>query len=251
MTTIRPRALTAPTLALAAALLAAPTLRAQMPAQPPVPPPPSIVTSATGELEVTPDMATIQFGVETRGATAAEAGSRNARIQTAVLDTLRRLGYAKEDVGTLGYSVSPEYQYPKEGGTPKVVGYTARNTIRARARKIDLVGPTIDAALAKGATNVAGLRFESSQADSLRRQALRVAVQNARADAMAIADAAGGALGDLVEITNESGAQPLMEQPMMMARVAQADASTPIAPGQQKIAVTVNARWRFVAGAKR
>ena len=215
-------------------------------------PVPMVVTQGRGEASVTPDRATILFAVESRGGTAAEAGSRNARLQNAVLDTLRKLGFTPQQLGTLGYSVTPELVYPKEGGVPKVAGYVARNTIRVQANRVDQVGPAIDASLAKGATNVAGLRFESSQFDAIRRQALTDAVRNARADAEAMATAAGGSLGELIDLTNNDfGPQPLMEMaPMAMAKVAQAE-PTPIVPGEQKVMVSVMARWKFQSGAAR
>lgn len=237
-------------LALAAlAIAAAPLeLRAQEPSPVYVQPStPQIVTSARGEIQATPDEATILFAVESRAATAAAAGARNARIQNAVLDTLRKMGIAANDIGTLGYSVQPEYRYPERGGEPTVVGYVARNTVRAKLRRIDQVGPTIDAALKAGANRVAGLNFESSKHDELRRQALQAAVRNARADAMAMATAAGGTLGDLIEIQSQMYDQPRPMVEMQMARAAAADASapTPIMPGEQTIGVMVTVRWRY------
>jgi uncharacterized protein YggE len=237
-------------LVLAAVVLAALPLelRAQEPSpvyvQPSVP---QIVTSARGEIQATPDEATILFAVESRAATAAEAGARNARVQNAVLDTLRKMRIAANDIGTMGYSVQPEYRYPERGGEPTVVGYVARNTIRAKLRRIDQVGPTIDAALKAGANRVAGLNFESSKHDDLRRQALQAAVRNARADAVAMATAAGGTLGDLIEIQSQMYDQPRPMVEMQMARVAAADASapTPIMPGEQTIGVMVTVRWRY------
>ena len=209
-------------------------------------PVPQIVTSARGEVQATPDEATIMFAVESRANTAAEAGARNARIQNAVLDTLRKMRFPQTDIGTQGYSVQPEYRYPEKGGEPTISGYVARNTIRLRARRIDQVGPAIDAALKAGANRVAGLNFESSRREELRREALAVAVRNARADAQAMASAAGGSLGDLLELTSQMYDPPMPYADMAMMRSAEvANAPTPIAPGQQTVGVMVTARWRF------
>jgi uncharacterized protein YggE len=237
-------------LALAALALAVVPLelRAQEPSPVYVQPStPQIVTSARGEIQATPDEATILFAVETRAATAAEAGARNARVQNAVLDTLRKMRFPANDIGTLGYSVQPEYRYPERGGEPTIVGYVARNSVRLKVRRIDQVGPAIDAALKAGANRVAGLNFESSKYDELRRQALQAAVRNARADAVAMATAAGGTLGDLIEIQSQMFDQPRPMVEMQMARGAAADASapTPIMPGEQTVGVMVTVRWRY------
>ena len=235
-------------LAAAAGLVALPTV---LPAQEPSPvyvqpSIPQIVTSARGEVQATPDEATIMFAVETRAATAAEAGARNARTQNAVLDTLRKMRFPQNDISTLGYSVQPEYRYPERGGEPTVIGYVARNTIRLKVRRIDQTGPAIDAALKAGANRVAGLNFESSRRDELRREALQAAVRNARADAAAMASAAGGSLGDLIEVQSQMYDQPRPYMEMAMSRAADAAAApTPIMPGEQTVGVMVTVRWRY------
>jgi uncharacterized protein YggE len=227
----------------AAALLAAP-LAAQ---QPQTPPPPQIVTSGEGEAQVTPDRARIHVAVETRGPTAAAAAAENARIQTAVLTRLRTLGIPAERLLTIGYNVHPEYGRDREGtNQPRVIGYVARNTVRADVWQLDRVGPAIDAALAAGANSIGALDFYSSREDEVRRQALTAAVAAARADAEAMATAAGGRLGPLIELTSGGYFPP--PSPVMvrgMAEMAQA-ADTPIAPGEQTFRTHVSARWQFV-----
>lgn len=230
-------------LAMATLLLACPGLRLR--AQQPVtaPPIPQINTTGRGEVRAAPDRATIHFSVETRAATAAAAGAENARRQRAVLDTLRKLGVLDEQMGTLGYQLNPEMSYA-EGKAPRVVAYVARNTVRLDVRRLELLGRYIDAALAAGANQVSSLSFQNSRADELRREALAAAVVRAKADAEAMARAAGGSLGSLLELTAASETPP--PRPMeMMARAASQDAETPIVPGDLTVATTVTARWAF------
>ena len=231
-----------------AVLMAAQTLAAQPPATAqPQPVVPQISTSATGEARVQPDRATIFFAVETRAPTAARAGADNAQRQRAVLDTLRKLGLAEGQLSTTGYSVTPEMRH--DGKESRVIGYVARNMVQAEVRRIDQVGSLIDAALGAGANVVSSLRFYSSRADEARRLALADAVAKARADADAIARAAGGSLGELVEISTSGPARPFYGEEMVAAR-AMADTTTPIDPGEQTISVFVSARWRFVGGSR-
>ena len=205
-----------------------------------------VSTTATGEARVTPDRATVFVGVMTKGATASAAGGENARRQRAILDTLRALGISGDRVSTMNYNVAPDMQYSPNGQTPpRITGYTVSNTVRAEVQRLDDVGRVIDAALAKGANEISSLQFYSSKADSARRAALATAVGNARADAEALARAAGGSLGQLLELsTNEFPVRPLQE--MAMGRVAMAQAKTPIEAGQQTVVATVSARWAFV-----
>lgn len=205
-----------------------------------------ISVSASGEAHVSPDRATIFVGVQSRGVTAAAAGSDNARRQRAILDTLRALGISGDRVSTMNYNVSPEIQYsPNNSAPPKVVGYTVTNTVRAEIVKLDDVGKIIDAVLGKGANELSSLQFYSSKADSARRAALALAVANARADAEVLAKAAGGTLGALSEIS--TGEPPIRPIAMPMAKMA-ASVATPIEPGQQTIEATVSVRWVFIPG---
>jgi uncharacterized protein YggE len=234
----------------ATAAWGAPMLGAQQPpgvAQPPIP---QIVTSGQGESKIAPDRARIEISVQTRALTAAAAGAENARKQQAVLDALRKLGFASDQLSTVNYTLYPEMQYDKEGRTARVVGYTAMNTVRVEVRDLTLVGKAIDASLAAGANVISSLTFYASNTDEARRAALALAVSRARSDADAIAKAAGGSIGQLLEISTGEIRVPIPMNKMMMqaAGVRQADVATPIDPAEQTISAYVVARWAFAGG---
>jgi uncharacterized protein len=219
--------------------------------QAPAPPPARIVTTATDEVEVAPDRATVVFTVSTRARTAAAAGAENARIQTAVLDTLRRLGISGGQLRTQGLSIHPEYQYPREGGRPTVVGYQASNSVVAEVRDLERLGGLIDAGLAKGASMVGGVQFWASSTETATREALRRAVARARADAEAIAEAAGGRLGPVLEIVNAPegrGPLPMMAETTMAMRAVGGDAQveTPVERGTIRVRVSIEARFALL-----
>jgi uncharacterized protein len=204
-----------------------------------------IVTTGTGEARVTPDRATVFIGVQSRASTAAAAGADNARRQRAVLDTLRSMGYAGEQVTTENYNVTPEMQYNQTAGTSRVTGYAVSNTVRVELRRIDDVGRVVDGVLAKGANEITSLQFSFSKADSAHRAAMADAVVSARTDAETLARAAGGSLGQLLELST-TGA-PIRPMPFeVRSEMMKASVQTPILPGQQTISATVTARWAFV-----
>jgi uncharacterized protein YggE len=211
-------------------------------------PSPMIVTSGQGETKITPDRARLEVSVQTRAATAAEAGSQNAKKQQSVLDALRKIGFTSEQLSTVNYNLFPEMQYDKNGQSPKVVAYNATNTVRVDIRDIGMIGKAIDASLEAGANMISSLSFYSANTDSARRSALASAVARARSDADAIASAAGGSIGALVEITTNDFAPPIiynraaMSDAMTMGKVA----ATPIEPGEQTVSAVVNARWVFI-----
>jgi len=207
---------------------------------------PQIVVTGHAETKVTPDRATIQISVQTRAATATEAAAQNATKQQAVLAALRALGLSNDQLSTVNYQVYPEQRY-EQGKDPVVVGYNVTNTIVADIRRLDQVGKVIDAALSHSANLISSLQFYASNTQTSRRTAIAGAIETARGDAEAAARAAGGSLGPLLEI-NVTGFVPPQPRPLMMARVADAQAQTPINPGEETLAVDVLTRWRFLPG---
>src|SRR4051812_20224093 len=222
---------------------------AQSPQSIVVPSVPALVTSGQGEARIAPDRASLLVNVQTRGLTAAAAAAENAQRTRAVLDALGKLGLPREQLGTEGFSVNPELQYDKNGGSPKVTGYVVTNTVRAETHRVEQAGAMIDAALGAGANLINSLSFYASSIDVPRREAIGAAVASARADAEAMARAAGGTLGTLLEMSTQGPTtppRPMYDMAMMRGKVAQAE-PTPINPGLQTVSVYVTARWQFVA----
>ena len=209
---------------------------------------PTIVTSGQGETKITPDRARLEVSVQTRAATAADAGTQNARKQQSVLDALRKIGFTSEQLSTVNYNLYPEMQYDKNGQSPRVVAYNATNTVRIEIRDVGTIGKAIDAALEAGANMISSLSFYSSNSDAARRSALTTAVARARSDADAMAAAAGGTIGALIELSTNDFAPPVIfnRAQMMSDQSAKMASATPIEPGEQTVTAVVNARWMFV-----
>ena len=66
---------------------------------------------------------------------------------------------------TTGYGLDPQYAPIKSGepNQPRIVGYVARNQVRAETHAIEAVGKLIDAATTAGANRVDGLEFTLEQ----------------------------------------------------------------------------------------
>ncbi|MGH7638926.1 MAG: SIMPL domain-containing protein [Gemmatimonadaceae bacterium] len=228
------------------ALLGASAAGAQDISRPPVP---QIVTSATGEVRVAPDRATIMIGVQSRATTAAAAANQNSQKQQAVINAIKARGVPAEQIATSNFNVIPETRYDREGQqAPRTTSYLVINTVTVELRRIDQVGPVIDAALGAGANQINSLQFGVAKADSARRAALANAVAVARADAEAMARAAGGSLGQLIELTAMDQYVPGPPRPFD-ARIAmgQVAEKVPVEPGEETIRATVSARWQFIS----
>jgi uncharacterized protein len=167
---------------------------------------------------------------------------------------MRGLGLTEQQVTTSGYSLSPTYEYPKNS-QPKLTGFTARNTVRAEVRHLEDLGKVIDAAVSAGATDISSIQFLASSTVDARQTALADAVKNARAEADAIAHAAGGTLGRLIAVNSGGISQPGYREAyqgvMVTSSMSPAPPPTPIVPGELSVVAQVFTRWEFVAGPSR
>lgn len=198
-------------------------------------PPPQIATSGVGELKLPPARATVLLVVETAATDAATAAQDNARRVARVRRALEKEGMPGAAVQNAGYSVRDEARRP-EAKEPRFV---ARNAISVALGDVARVGAIIDAALEAGATHVEDIRFYVADEAEAKRKALAAAVQEARAQAEAIAQAAGGRLGAVIEISALDGEV----RPLAMARAAP---QTDVSRGDIVVTQRVMARWRFV-----
>jgi uncharacterized protein YggE len=201
---------------------------------------------ATGEavIRARPDQAQIELGVSTQAPTAQAAAAQNAAQLEAVLARLRKLLDRKAEIRTATYSLVPNYRYPREGGKPEITGYTATNIVLIESRDLEGLGSLIDAATQAGANTIHSLRFLLRDEDAVRLEALRQATQKARANAEAMAAAAGLKILRIVSIeqTPAPSFRPMRE--IAMARAAEVAApTTPIEAG----AIEVHASVTLVA----
>ena len=242
--TVRP--LTAAAFALA--VLAAPMLATQAAAQMSMPQPaPQIVVTGRGEVQVAPDRAQVQVGMETQARTAALASQENNQKQTAILTAIRALGIPASQIQTLNYSVMPIQRYDEKTQRVVIDGYRVSNIVQVETDKIEQAGPIIDAALTSGGNRVAGVDFVVKDRAKAEESALIKAVESAQRQAEVAAKAAGGQIAELLELNINEYERPQPRAVMAMARMEMADASapTPVSEGMATIAVSVTTRWRF------
>jgi uncharacterized protein YggE len=206
--------------------------------------PPQVETVGTGERRVAPDRASVMLVVESRAEGANAAAAANARAVQAVRDTLARTGLDSA-ITTAGYHVGVHYE-PIERAAPRRAGYVARTVLRVRPPRIDQVGRVIDVGLAKGATGVEGVFFESSKVEEARREAMTDAAAAARRDAESLASALGGSLGRLISVSTAGATDPRRLNVAMAYGEASMARATQITPNEIVVRAAVETRWQFI-----
>jgi uncharacterized protein YggE len=204
-----------------------------------------IEVAGEGSVSAAPDFARVTLGVASTGKTAGEAMVANAKAANALVSLIKAEGVAPADIQTSEMSISPMFSQPAHGQetAPTITGYSVTNNVAVTVREIPRLGALLDKAVTQGANSVYGVGFGHNDTSALLDKARPLAVEDARRKAEIFAGAAGAKIGKLMVLTEEAGRQP----PIAFSRAfaASAPAPTPIEAGEDKLTVTVTARFEL------
>ncbi|OFW04413.1 MAG: hypothetical protein A3I61_11380 [Acidobacteria bacterium RIFCSPLOWO2_02_FULL_68_18] len=192
-----------------------------------------VVTSGEGVVQAPPDRAFVAITAEWRAGSPRDAQRRNADAMSDVQAKLRAAGVPADAIRTVAYDLQQEWDFVNDRRVSR--GYVARNTIEVRIDAIERVGDLLEIAVASGAAAVGGVRFDVKDRGRLEREALRLAVADARAKAD-VAAAAAGRVVARVRRVEEHGV--ILAPPMTMAAAREALPASdgpPIAGGQLEV----------------
>lgn len=153
-----------------------------------------LTVTATGRAEARPDEARLSLGVQSQGASAAEAARANREKMDRVTATLTRLGVKGDDLQTRNLSLQ-RIDYGPERGR-----FRADNVVEVRIRDMNRVGEAVASATDAGANLLGGPNLRVSDPEAATRSAYAEAYRAARARADAYAGAAGLAITRVVAI---------------------------------------------------
>lgn len=198
-----------------------------------------IVTTGEAEVKMAPDRAWVAINAESRAKDPKEAQRLNAAAMSAVMGKLKGMNLGADAIRTTSYDLHPEFDYVDRKQVLR--GYVARNSIEVRLDDIVRVGDVLGAAVQSGATSVGGLRFGLRDREAAEREALTLAVRDARGRAEAAASGAGVRIVRVQRVEEQRTGGPQPPQPMMrqMAMESAAAAPPPITPGTIEIRSTV------------
>ncbi len=195
-----------------------------------------IIVSGEGRVSAEPDMAVLTLGVTREAQSAKEAMDQTSAAVSDVLKTLADAGIEGRDMQTASLSLSPRWDHSDREKPPSVVGYVASNTLSIRVRDLDGLGAVLDDVIGSGANQMNGLSFTMSNPRPIEDEARVKAVQDAKAKALLLAEAAGVTLGPVLTLSEGSSGGPA---PIQMRREAMMASDVPIAAGEVDIRINV------------
>lgn len=200
--------------------------------------PRTISVTGKGEVPLTPDIARITIGVRTQGVDVAEAVASNNTQAQEVVEALQEMGAAERDIQTSNFSIYPQQQYDERGQVIDTT-FVVENTVYVTVRELESLGDLLDVAVGRGANSIYGIQFDVEEKGGAVSEARQVAVEDARAQAQELAEAAGVQLGDIQSISAISSYPgPIFDG--RGAAAEQAASTVPISPGQLIITAEVS-----------
>lgn len=156
----------------------------------------AITVTARSRVTVVPDVARITVSVVTEGKDPAAAQKANGKPTKAVIEALKALGVASEDIQTAYADLSPFW-----GDDGEVSHYEMRTTLTVDGLPIEDVSRAMEACVDAGASEVSGIEYYASTYDQAYEEALAAAVEASKPKAEVIARASGVSLGRVVSVS--------------------------------------------------
>ena len=204
-----------------------------------------ITVQGHGKVFAVPDQARLWVEVNAEGPKQETVTAQVRQKIEAVLKAIRAQGISDKDIQTESYQLSPQFRW--DGGRQQRIGYQVSNRVAVVLHDLKKVGSLISATEDAGANSVNGPQYEFENPQNLERKSLQLAMEDAKAKAAVLAQAAGASLGELLE-TEESGVEFPTPRPMMMmakaaARAAAVSPPEPISEGEETVSATISASF--------
>ena len=198
-----------------------------------------------GKVTAKPDVAVLTVGVETQGETSKQVQADNSAQSQKVIETLKALGIAEDDIKTQWYNISPNYDYQSDEGR-KLLGYLSSNSLNVTIRDLTKVSEILDKVTESGATNVGNVQYTLEDREPAYDEARLLAAHNARGKAEKLAKVFGFDVGILVQVEefiNDYG-MPMAERAMGVGGGGQEI----IRPGDVEIQLSLNTVFEIKPG---
>lgn len=173
----------------------------------------TISVSAEGKVQAVPDLAIVNLGVLTQGSDPSSVQEQNSGKVNKIIDYIKQQGISKDDISTSQFNIFPQYDY--SNGKNNIIGYQLNQTITVKVRGVEksteVLSKILKGSLQQGANEVNGVSLGFDDADNLRQEARKLAIDKAKLKAQDLAQAAGLKLGKVVSISeSENYGGPIM-----------------------------------------
>ena len=161
--------------------------------------------SGTGSVELIPDRALIPMGINARGDDIPKLQRETDTRVAELLSVFRALGLPDADLQATDLRIAPRYRYDKSLQQSVPDGFEVSRDLRITLRDLSLLGRVMTAATGAGVNNISPPQLSSSIHEEKYREALTLAVSQARERARVLTGAAAVNLGPVITMAVQGG----------------------------------------------
>jgi uncharacterized protein YggE len=199
-------------------------------------PPNTIDVTGEGIVRVVPDEVTINIRVENTGENTKTLKEQNDATISEVLKFLKKMDIADKDVRTEYMNLNKNYDH-----NSKTYTFAANQSLSVKLRDLKKYEAVMKGLIDTGINRIDGVSFSSSKEESLKSEARKKAVENAKMKAQEYVSVLNQTVGKAVSISefnNSGGPQPMYKMAMMDS--SSGGGGQTIALGEMEIKTTVN-----------
>jgi uncharacterized protein YggE len=163
----------------------------------------TITVTGIGSVTAKPDYATVTMMLTSQNNTAQTVFAQNDEGISRMMKSLGDAGVAPEDIEQRTFALNPTYDYSGGGGAPpRLVGYHMMATYQVKVRNLKSLPVVLDAGSLAGANNLTIEGYGVENKEKMENQATKEAINDARENAGRLAKEMGGALGEILSVSD-------------------------------------------------
>lgn len=156
-----------------------------------------ITVTGEGSVKADPNIAKLKVAFSNTASSSEQALSGNAGLAKVLVQILESQGLKRQDISVFSATLTPIQQ--TSGGFQ----YRADNDAQITLSKVTDYKKVINALFAANYTNISSVVFTSTNAKELEKQALDLAIKDAKEKGMQIAKSSGKRLGKIISISTQ------------------------------------------------
>ena len=215
------------------------------------------IVSISGEASVSspPDMAVIDFTIETQDSEFRKAREKNASISAKVLNSIRSINLSEKNINLKNLNVNEWREYDQKERKSVFKGYRANRNFQVSVYSRDLkakenlsekVAQVVNAVSENGITRLGSVNYSLENDYELKNKALAQAVLNAKEKATILVTNLGAKLGKVISVSENSySPKPYVKSYARVAMSMDAESSSmpesdAYSAGEMSVSSTVN-----------
>jgi uncharacterized protein YggE len=216
---------------------------------------PQLTVRGEATISVPADQIQMTIGIVTSGPAVEETLEQNTVKMRSVEEALKKIGLTEKECRTGHFQIQPKWaprpSAPDQDWRHRIVAYTVNNHLKVKTKKLKLAGKIIAVSIQAGANQIDTIVFDLVDPRKFKSEAIAIATDNAKADALSLAEAAGVKLGAILSLQLEQAAEiprRLRYAGLAEAAMATENSSPTIIPGDISVQASVMLVYQIIHG---